>query len=71
MSGVVYDPALLTDPTRRAWTRVEARAALGLSRKALDHLTRAAGIPYAKRGPGDCLFDAAAILAAIAAEAGS
>lgn len=69
MSGVVYDPALLTDASRRVWTRAEARAALGLSRKALDHMTRAANIPYAKRGPGDYVYDAAAILTALAAEA--
>jgi predicted site-specific integrase-resolvase len=67
--SVVYDPALLTDLSRRVWTRAEACAALGVSRKALHRITRDARVPYAKRGPGEYLFDAAAILAALAAEA--
>ena len=65
----ILDPSLLTDPTRRTWTRREARSALGISRSAFEHLTRAGRIPYAKRGPGDYVFDADAILSALAAQA--
>jgi hypothetical protein len=67
--SVVYDPTLLTDPSRRVWTRAEARVALGVSRGTFNRIACVACVPYAKRGPGDYIFDAAAILAAVAAEA--
>ena len=67
--GVVYDEALLTNPSRHTWTRSEACRALGISRAAFGRIAHDARIHYAKRGRGDYIFDARAILAALASEA--
>ena len=65
-----YDEALLTDPTRDVWTRAELRKAIPIGVTPLNRVLSRAGVRYAKRGPGDYVYDRGDVLAALQAARG-